>query len=162
MKIKKLIYMAVIVFSSCAWAEPESAGRPMLLTEMQMDSINAGRIDLSVTALASALGPQTVTYTNTNVKVYKWKDLEFGIGVGWASAFGKDPFTKVDIHGSADGQYVATKKMNFSRHSDRFSRTRKTFIIVSSDNPIYQHFNWSKFYRSGYFRSKLKLATRNQ
>jgi len=136
MKTIKLFYLILVLSSPCVWSEPADTNKPIILTDIQMDTITAGRLKLSVTALASALGPNTAADTDTHISVFKRDDVEIGYGVGKAFACcGPDSDTAVLTEGSADGRIVFTRKSGFVNDTPQSSYTEGTISILSTNNP---------------------------
>lgn len=136
MKTVILVCTVVACMASGARAESEITSEPIRLTESQMDSVTAGRLDLSVTALATALGPNSIADTDTNVTVFKRGRVEIGFGIGKAFACcGPDSETAVLTEGSADGRIVFIRKRVFVNDTPQFSQTVGTILIVSVNKP---------------------------
>ncbi|MEE9425273.1 MAG: hypothetical protein V3V18_09875 [Methylococcales bacterium] len=101
-----------------------------------MDTVTAGRLDLSVTALASALGPNTAADTDTHTSVFKRGDVEIGYGIGKAFACcGPDSDTAVLTEGSADGRIVFTRKSGFVNDTPQSSYAEGTISVLSTNSP---------------------------
>ncbi len=136
MKTIKLFYLILVFLSPCGWAEPADTNKPIILTEIQMDAVTAGRLSLSVTALASVLGPRTVADTDTHTSVFKRGDVEIGYGVGKAFACcGADSATAVLTEGSADGRIVFTRKSGFVYDTPQSSYSEGTISVLSTNSP---------------------------
>jgi len=136
MKTIKFFYLILVFLSPNGWAEPIDANKPILLTEVQMDNITAGRIDISVTALATALGPNTLADTDTYTSVLKLGDVEIGFGIGKAFACcGPDSDTAVLIESSADGRFVFTSRQGFVNDTGQSSYSEGAIFVISTDSP---------------------------
>ncbi len=136
MKTIKSFYLILIFLSPNIWAERVDTNKPIILTDVQMDNVTAGRLNLSVTALAFALGSNTVADTDTHTSVFDLGDVEIGFGVGRAFACcGSDSDTAVLIESSADGRFVFTSRQGFVANTAQSSYTMGMIFVLSTNNP---------------------------
>ncbi len=60
MKKMTVLYLFFVLLSPYTQADSVDNDAPIILTDLQMDNVTAGRLGISVTALANAFGLNTI------------------------------------------------------------------------------------------------------
>ena len=107
---------------------------PVRLTESQMDAVTAGRVSVSVTALANVSGPAPNTLADTQTLTISNGLVEVGVGVGTAFACcSPSADTDVVTGEASDGRALIAKEHSNRRDTELFSY--ESAFIVSVNTP---------------------------
>lgn len=102
-----ILYAGLGIIASTVLAEPVPEGKlkPVKLTELQMDTVAAGTAVATLSAVATAEGDSTHTYTSTTTKAFSTPGgvVDLALGGAVAVADGEESDTAIYAETYTDG-----------------------------------------------------------